>query len=402
LLPKKREFVRIGFEHKQVMLHTMGSETLKVLLAVLAGLTFGFYGPLSVVAQTVSGTDSLPQDYYDDGPHVFWADDSTAIVLYVCQGEFTADTFHVSGAFSFNGTCGDSETIYNVAAGRPDIQPHLCENVSRILAISDIHGEYGSFVSYLKNAGVINDALEWVWGDGHLVVLGDVFDRGPRHTECLWLIYELERQAAQTGGRVHLVLGNHELMVLRGDNRYVNQRYLDGIVKKTRIKHEDLYGPDTELGQWLRTKNAVVKINDVIFVHGGLSPDILKHGWTLAEINDFARSSLDLRSSQLAFDESAKLLFGSTGPFWYRGYHYGLENRYEQACSSDVDRILAHFGATTIVVGHTECPAIHTIWNPRVMAIDIPLDEIGSFEGVLWEKGIFRRVCGAGRLWPIE
>jgi len=114
------------------------------------------------------------------------------------------------------------------------------------------------------------------------------------------------------------------------------------------------------------------------------------------------RSSLDLRSSQLAFNEPARLLFGSTGPLWYRGYHYGIEDRYEQASLADVDKILTHFGAKTIVVGHTESASIHMAMDSHVVAIDIPVDEIGTFEAVLWEDGVFSRVCGAGKLWPIE
>lgn len=377
------------------------------LLLLAVGLAFGGNKlTTAVVAQTTAvdsaGDTLLPEDYYVDGPHVFWQNDTTAIVLYLCRNEVNADTFYVADTLSFNGACADSGVTYQIAVSPPEIEPDTFTNASRILVISDIHGEYDHFVSFLKNAGIIDDALQWAWGDGNLVVLGDVFDRGPKHTECLWLIYDLEKQARLAGGRVHFVLGNHELMILRGDNRYVNERYLDGIVVKTRIDHEDLYGPDTELGRWLRTKPTVIKINSILFVHGGLSPHLLERGWNLSEINDLVRSSLDLRSSQLAFDETARLLFGSVGPLWYRGYHYAMEDRYEQACSTEVDEILARYATTTIVVGHTESEAIHTAYRGQIMAIDIPVEEIGSFEAVLWENGVFRRVCGAGKLWPIE
>ena len=71
---------------------------------------------------------------------------------------------------------------------------------------------------------VIDTDLTWSFGDGHLVIVGDVFDRGPNVTECLWLIYRLEQEASAAGGAVHFLLGNHELMVMRGDLRYLNER----------------------------------------------------------------------------------------------------------------------------------------------------------------------------------
>ncbi len=347
-------------------------------------------------------TDSaeVPIDF-TDGPHVYWQNDSTAIVFYLCDGELIKDTLQATDSLEFNGFCRDSAESYSIPCREITIEPHINNNVSRIFAVSDVHGEYEHLVSLLVNSGIVDQNTNWIWGDGHLVVAGDVFDRGDKVTECLWLIHRLEQQAEAVGGRVHFILGNHELMVIEGDNRYIHERYLDGICRKTRIKHEDLFGPDMALGRWLRSKHTAVKINDVLFVHGGISPSIASSGWNLGQLNASVRRHLDLRSSQAAFSDTAKLLFGSGGPLWYRGYHYGMEGKYEQACSASVDTVLATYDASTIVIGHSECAAVHRIYGDRIVAIDIPVEDIGSLQGVLWQDSVFYLITGDGQRHPI-
>lgn len=94
-----------------------------------------------------------------------------------------------------------------------------------VFFVADTHGEYEILAELLQAQGIVDRELRWSFGRGHLVFLGDVFDRGPNQTEILWLIYQLEAEAARAGGGVHLLLGNHEAMVLRGDERYLNPRY---------------------------------------------------------------------------------------------------------------------------------------------------------------------------------
>ncbi len=225
--------------------------------------------PLAVVAEENSDSTVIN---FNDGPHIYWHNDSVATILYYCNESVDSQTVTVVDTLRFNGFCDDSLTEYVIVSGDIEIEPYIIEGASKIIAVSDIHGEYEYFVDILINSGVIDSSLNWVWGNGHLVIDGDVFDRGDLVTECLWLIYRLEQQAEAAGGEVHFVLGNHELMVIRGDNRYVHDKYIKGICRKTRIKHEDLFGPDMELGRWLRSKLTLLKINDILFVHGGISP----------------------------------------------------------------------------------------------------------------------------------
>ena len=122
-----------------------------------------------------------------------------------------------------------------------------------IAAISDIHGQYDLAIKLLINNKIIDSKLNWNFGKGHLVIIGDVFDRGDKVNEMLWLIYKLEVQAKNKGGQVHFILGNHEYMVLQKDLRYINEKY-ELSSKLIGLKYDELYSNQTILGRWLRSK----------------------------------------------------------------------------------------------------------------------------------------------------
>ena len=267
--------------------------------------------------------------------------------------------------------------------------------------MSDIHGDYDELVRLLQAAGVIDKNLGWSWGTGHLVVVGDVFDRGDRVTECLWLIHRLEREAKTAGGRLPYLIGNHEMMVLRGDERYVNPKYLSGIVRYTTIDHQDLYGPDMELGRWLRTKNLAVNLNGILFVHGGVGPAAMERGLDVKSMNRTGRKLIDMRSSELFFSDEPFFVNGTEGPLWYRGYHYGREGRYDRITSEELDAVLAYYGATAVVVGHSERDRVEALYEGRLYGVDVPVEDLGGFEGLLWENDTFSRVADDGTVAPV-
>ncbi len=187
--------------------------------------------------------------------------------------------------------------------------------VERIVAVSDIHGAYDAMVATLQNAGVLDDGLGWSGGAAHLVIVGDILDRGPRSRAAMDLLMRVERQAEAAGGMVHVLIGNHEAMNLVGDLRYVaraefeafadeetgeerdkwlaeyakrkgvdidisdelrrefDERYPDGF-----FAHRRAFAADGQYGAWLLAKPVVVVVNGTAFVHGGLSPMIADIG----------------------------------------------------------------------------------------------------------------------------
>ena len=146
--------------------------------------------------------------------------------------------------------------------------------VKKIAALSDIHGQYDLLIELLQNNKIIDKNLNWSFGKGHFVIVGDIFDRGNKVNEILWFIYELEMQAKNAGGRVHYLLGNHEYMVLYNDLRYIHEKY-NIVSKLLNLEYDQLYGDNTIIGRWLRSKSTIVKINDILFTHGGISEDFI-------------------------------------------------------------------------------------------------------------------------------
>jgi hypothetical protein len=364
--------------------------TARVMTRFLASVALGVFvlaaasAPRHEAAGTVAAGDSL-----DDGPHVYWADSAHAVVLYVCHGALKIERYQVVDTLRFRGLCADSLDEYRLAARPPKIEPEVLSRVPRILTVSDVHGDYDELVAFLRQAGVVDRRLRWTWGNGHLVVDGDVFDRGDGVTQSLWLIRRLEDEARASGGRVHYLLGNHELMAFRGDTRYVNAKYLNGIARLSRISYQDLFGPDMELGRWLRTKHVAIRLNDILFVHGGLSPAMAAHGLSLSDLNAAVRGMIDLKSYELELGDHPAFLLGTGGPLWYRGYHYAMEGAYPQITTPQLDSVLAFYGARVVVVGHTELPAVRRLYEGRAWGIDVPVDALGGFEGLLWEQGAF-------------
>ncbi len=261
-----------------------------------------------------------------------------------------------------------------------------------VFVMADTHGQYEIATQLLEKHGVIDAALKWQFGKGRLVVLGDVFDRGPYSSEILWLLYKLEAEAAAAGGRVYFVLGNHECMELLGDLRYVHPRYFETAKVLGAASYAELWGRDTLLGQWLRAKPAVLKLGRTLFVHGGLSARTVADKWSLADLNRTVRARLD---GEIGKDDAKwKFVYGTLGPLWYRGYFPDMP-KLVQATPAEVERVRKFHGVDRIVVGHTIVPHVVSLYAGKVIAVDVNMerDALGDAvgEGLLMARGrLFR------------
>lgn len=251
-------------------------------------------------------------------------------------------------------------------------EPSVYPNVERLFLVSDIEGNFNTLINLLQQHGIIDHNLDWIFGKGHLVVLGDVFDRGLHVTEMLWFIYRLEDQAESRGGRVHMILGNHEVMNLQGDLRYVEPKYTQFAVLTDSLEGIDyvgLWGPKTELGRWLRSKNVIEKIGDILLVHAGVSPHLVSADLSLEAINDSLRLAIDKPKEKLTRLDS--LLLKRQGPLWYRGYFDLEDENHERATPEQVEAVLKQYGVRYIVVGHTLVEKPKLLYAGRVCAIDV-------------------------------
>ncbi|MEI7483972.1 MAG: metallophosphoesterase [Ignavibacteriota bacterium] len=250
----------------------------------------------------------------------------------------------------------------------------------KMIIVSDIEGNFKGFQSILKGAGVIDTGFNWTFGNGHLVFVGDIFDRSPNVTECLWLLYKLETESVQKGGKVHFVLGNHEVMNLKKDYRYVRQKYFVN-ADSLKLDYSKWYDRNTELGRWIRSKNCIVRIGDMIFVHGGISKDFPYTEYSLDGINSCFRDRID---AELTKDGIRNDVFiGRNSPIWYRGIADGKMGQ------NDLDKVLSTFGANKMVIGHTIFDEIKYLYGRKVIAIDLEhrINTENGFMNALWFEG---------------
>jgi hypothetical protein len=221
-----------------------------------------------------------------DGPYVFEEDEKSLRVVRVRQqaGRFVLDDQRLSAKAEPLLTVHVDNAARDSFAFRLQKKiktpPDIYRMPAKLLAISDIEGNFDAFYSLLVGNGVMDKNYRWTFGKNHLVLVGDFVDRGANVIPVLWLIYHLEQEARKHGGFVHFLLGNHEQMNLTGDVRYVQRKYialaqyLSGEAESSEA-YGFLMGDNAHLANWLRSKNVIEKIGDILFVHGGLSEGIL-------------------------------------------------------------------------------------------------------------------------------
>jgi hypothetical protein len=339
----------------------------------------------------------------------------------------------------------------------PAVATTLPNSNPLLVAIGDVHGDIDDFCAILQRVELIDEQRHWTGGKATLVQLGDLIDRGPKPREVLDLMIWLDEQAAKAGGQVVSLLGNHEVMNLMGDLRYVSvgnyssfadsesekrqtnafQKYMawrkdhpqllaelnQPVLPETEaewmirhplgfIEHREAFSPNGIYGKWLRQRSAVAKIGGVIFLHGGINPDLTS--LELDQINERIRSEIHQydEARQYLTDENvflpfftlqeaiavaqAELIAGrkqrtasneprqarieqflalgswlcvrEDGPLWYRGYDQWSE---EEAVAK-VDKILGAYHVTNIVAGHTvqKTARIRARVGGKIMLID--------------------------------
>lgn len=257
----------------------------------------------------------------------------------------------------------------------------------KMLVFSDIEGEFGAMRKFLQANKVMDDQFNWTFGDGHLFLVGDFVDRGKQVTEVLWLIYSLEDKARAAGGEVHYVLGNHEIMNLSGDLRYLNAKYQRSS-QLMQMPFTSMLGENTELGQWFRSKNVMMKVGDVLLMHGGVSPQVYNMEIDVNKVNKLTRPFL--ADSLFNYPNiETDILMGDFGPFWYRGFY----RKGDGAAKSEleVDSSNMRFRTRHIVTGHTViADTVSMLFGGKLFNTDTPHAK-GKSEGLLIEgKEIWR------------
>jgi len=243
----------------------------------------------------------------------------------------------------------------------------------RIVAIADVHGGFEPFVAILQRAGLIDAQRKWSGGNAVFVQTGDLTDRGNGVRDAIELMMSLEQQASAAGGKVHALLGNHEIMNMVGEIRDVSPETLAAFGGE--VAYRDAFGPSGRYGKWLRSRSPVVKVEDSMFMHAGINPDAttdsidalnstvralvskwdegvrelldknqVKPGAGFKEIVEAA----DANKMPLA-DIVNSHLFHPEGLMWFRGYSTWTEAE----GAAKVAALLKRYKVKRIVSGHT-------------------------------------------------
>ena len=340
-------------------------------LGLLAGLS-----PM-LVGQPPAAVKLSGRIEADDGPHVLW-EGSKARVYWVRGGRLEVEEARGKVVLPLLGIAAKPLVL------KPKPMVPAQGNFpgpAKILAVSDVHGRFDTLLKLLKAHRVVDESLQWTFGKGHLVILGDVMDRGSGVTEALWFLRALQEAARSRGGRVHMVPGNHEVMVASGDLRYLHTKYAQA--PEGLPAQPELFGPNSELGRWLRSRPVLLKVGDFLFVHGGISPELVAQGWNLPQVNNRFRAAWGLRGRESEGD--AGMLLRSKGPIWYRGML--PPGGPPTSSEAEIAQALAHFKAKAIVVGHTTLDQVTAFWAGKVFGIDAGILEGRPGEVWLWEKG---------------
>ncbi|WP_237050997.1 metallophosphoesterase [Lysobacter capsici] len=195
---------------------------------------------------------------------------------------------------------------------------------------------------------------------------------------------------------MHVLLGNHETMVLYDDLRYVNPKYLRS-AELLGKPYPQLYDADSVLGAWLRTLPTMLKIDDLLFVHGGIEPGHFDLHLDRDAVNARYRQSLGLAKTTVKQDPLfAPLYDGKTSLIWYRGYF-----KQDELSQNDVQTILDRLGVSRIVVGHTSMEHVGGYFDGRVIAVDSSIKDGRSGELLFVENGRLERGMLDGKRVPL-
>ncbi len=305
--------------------------------------------------------------------------------------------------------------------------PCVFSGVERTVVVGDLHGALDRFLAILQGTGLVGEDLSWSGGRAHLVQMGDILDRGPDARRIFDLLRRLEAEAEAAGGRVHVLLGNHEVLALMGlsfdyEGFVTFEQYASFLPADLRRRAEGAKerrnGPGIDAlwrealrmdgraraaymrtlrdayGLWLAGHNTALRINDVVFVHGGLNESY--SAWPLERINKAVTEELlEFLAGRAA---ESRVLVDGRGPLWYRD----LAAKPEDIMRSEFIRVLANLQAKAMVVAHTPTKASRS------------LEYLSRFDGRLWtvDTGIWDPVSGRVaallieggrfRIWRIE
>jgi hypothetical protein len=246
-------------------------------------------------------------------------------------------------------------------APRAQAQP-----AGRVVAIGDLHGDLSAARRALQLAAAIDAADHWIGGQLTVVQTGDQLDRGDDDRSLEELLIRLQKEAASAGGALVVLNGNHELMNVAGDFRYVTHHGFEAFASYARPGHDaahgrsDAFAPGGPWASQLAERPVIAAIGGSLFAHGGVRMAHVRYGIERInrEVSAFMRGLAPPPSAAMAEDS----------PVWTRIYSDGQPS--PEACR-ELGEVLAATHTRRLVVGHTVQPQINSACDGRVWRIDV-------------------------------
>jgi len=290
--------------------------------------------------------------------------------------------------------------------------PNVLPPTRRIIVIGDLHGDWKMTIESLKIAGVINNDLKWIGDDTVVVQIGDQIDRCRGYLykcdnknatlndedsdlKILKFFTDLHKQAQsqKKGGAVYSLLGNHELMNVTGDLRYVSYKGLtdfgdtyDKTVKEGKKERRDAFKKGGELANFLAcTRQSALIIGSNLFVHAGIVPKLAKK-YKVNELNKIIRHWL-LDKLEDSKELRRVIKTADYSPFWFRTLGQLAPNIEMEddggICDKFVPPVMKSYNINNIIIGHTpqsfiSDDGINSTCSNHVWRVDIGVSDAFS------------------------
>lgn len=336
---------------------------------------------------------------------------------------------YIENIYNFKKIWTEKCSRYNIKS-----QPSILPAVKRIIVIGDIHGDWDMTMKVLRVAKLIDNNGNWIGGETVVVQVGDQVDRC-RYTgipcnkkdatnpdegndwKILQYFTKLHEQALKVGGAVYSLIGNHELMNVKGDFRYVSYEglgefdnykyinkqneeinyYLNDKGEEVKFKNgEDArrwaFSPGNPISEFLAcTRQMALIIGSNLFVHAGIVPFIAKK-YSVKNLNQLMSLYLfnilkDSSKHNDMFNSNDIFNSSNYSPLWNRVFGNIGKQKYDKYSQKDLedkslcDKLLVPlkeiYKVDKIFVGHTPLldNGIGSVCNGKVWLTDYGLSK---------------------------
>jgi hypothetical protein len=247
----------------------------------------------------------------------------------------------------------------------------------RVVAIGDLHSDIGSTRKAFQLAGATDENDEWIGGELRIVQLGDMIGRSDDERQVLDFLFDVRQKAEAFGGRVHLLVGNHEVMGGRVDNQAVGSNPFPGYEDLVDLSLDDprlLILPEAQKKRGAALMSGgpyakrfaqlptVFQLGETVFVHGGVVPRWAEYGLDKinAEVSHWLFGAGAEPDCSLGVDNGDRVM-------WTRQFSSAVD----VADCDLLDQSLAILGAKRMIVAHTVQTTISSYCDGKVWAVDV-------------------------------